>query len=308
MARMSAALPETFPSGFPALRVASVFVARFWTDARHAQIAVLSALILLGLTVFDFQLAWWHGLAVLCGAMGAQALGSVAVGVPLDWRSPAITAASLTLLLRTDAVSLSLLAGALAIGSKFLIRTGNKHIFNPANFAIVFLSLSFSGAWISPGQWGAAGWFAVVMAGTGLAVTGKAKRWDVSVAYLVSFAAILFARAIWYGEPLSIPLHQMQSGALLLFAFFMISDPMTTPNARPARLIYAALTAALGAFIVFEFYRADGVILALIATAPLVPLLDRIFNAPRHEWRVIKETVPCAVPSKLSSPAPPRSA
>ena len=267
-------------------------LSEFLADARHAQIAVLSALILLGLTVFDFQMAWWHGFAVLCGAMGAQALGSVLIGLPLDWRSPAITAASLTLLLRTDALALSLAAGALAIGSKFLIRARGKHIFNPANFAIVVLALSLPGAWISPGQWGAAAWFAVVMAAAGLAVTGKAKRWDVSVAYLATFAAILFGRALWYGEPMAIPLHQLQSGALLLFAFFMISDPMTTPNARPARLIHAALTAALGAFIVFEFYRSDGVILALIVTAPLVVVLDRLFPDSRHEWRSPPARVP----------------
>jgi len=72
---------------------------------------------------------------------------------------------------------------------------------------------------------------------------------------------------------------------LLIFAFFMISDPMTTPNARPARLIHAVLTAGVGAFIVFDFYRADGVILALILTAPLVPILDRYFPAKRAVWR-----------------------
>ena len=184
-------------------------------------------------------------------------------------------------------------AGVVAIGSKFVLRWNGKHVFNPANFAIVVLALSLPGAWISPGQWGAAAWFAVALAFAGLAVTGKARRWDVSLAYLATFAAILFGRAWWYGDPLAIPLHQLQSGALLLFAFFMISDPMTTPDARPARLLHAALTAAVGAFIVFAFYRADGVILALILTAPLVPVLDRLFPAARFAWRQPKEPARC---------------
>ena len=255
------------------------------SDARHAQIAVLFTLILLGITVFDFNIPVWHVAGVLGAALGTQFLCAWMVYTRFDWRSPLITAASLTLLLRTDQFAWSVLAGVIAIGSKFVIRVNGKHIFNPANFAIVILALSAAGVWISPGQWGAASWFAVTLAALGLIVTGKAKRWDVSAMYLASFAAILFGRALWFGEPMAIPLHQLQSGALLIFAFFMISDPMTTPNARPARLIHALLTAAVGAFIVFEFYRADGVILALILTAPLVPILDKFFPAERAQWR-----------------------
>ena len=260
-------------------------VRSFLRDARHAQIAVLFSLILLGITVFDFNIPFWHVFGVFNAALAAQAICSWAVSTRFDWRSPMITAASLTLLLRTDQLALSMLAGAIAIGSKFAIRVGGKHIFNPANFAIVVLTFGSAGAWISPGQWGAVGWFAVTLAALGLMVTGKAKRWDVSLMYLGSFTAILLGRAFWYGDPIAIPLHQLQSGALLIFAFFMISDPMTTPNASPARLIHAMLTASVGAFIVFDFYRADGVILALIVTAPLVPILDRLFPAERAIWR-----------------------
>ena len=268
---------------------AMYLVTSFLRDARHAQIAVLFLLILLGITVFDFNLPLWHAFGVLGAVLITQKLCSWMVYAQFDWRSPVITAASLTLLLRTDQLAWSILAGVIAIGSKFLIRVNGKHIFNPANFAIVLLSLASASAWISPGQWGAAGWFAVTLAALGLIVTGKAKRWDVSLMYLGSFAIILVARALWFGEPMAIPLHQLQSGALLIFAFFMISDPMTTPNARPARLIHAALTAGVGAFIVFDYYRADGVILALILTAPLVPVFDRVFPADRARWR-IKDT------------------
>lgn len=260
-------------------------VRSFLSDARHAQIAVLLTLIFLGIIVFDFSIPIWHAFGVLGSALAVQAMCSWAVHARFDWRSPVITAASLTLLLRADQIGWSILAGAIAIGSKFVLRIGGKHVFNPANFAIVVLALSSAGVWISPGQWGAAGWFAAMLAALGLMVTGKAKRWDVSLMYLGSFAAILLGRALWYGDPLAIPLHQLQSGALLIFAFFMISDPMTTPNARPARLIHAVLTAGVGAFIVFDFYRADGVIFALILTAPLVPILDRYFPAKRAVWR-----------------------
>ena len=127
----------------------------------------------------------------------------------------------------------------MAIGSKYLIRWKGKHIFNPANFGLVVLSLLFTGAWISPGQWGTAPIFALFLLGMGGIVTGKAKRWDVSLTLLGSYAALIFGRAIWLGDPLTIPVHQLQSGALLIFAFFMISDPKTTPDARLGRVLYA---------------------------------------------------------------------
>ncbi len=261
-----------------------VFLRALLADPRHYQIIVLSSLILLGTFHFAFQLPWWHVVACVGSTLGTQAFADRLIGRKFDARSPLISALSLTLLLRTGSVTLSIAAGVLAIGSKYILRWRGKHIFNPANFGLVILSLLFTGAWISPGQWGTAPIFALFLLGMGGIVTGKAKRWDVSLTLLVSYAALLFGRAIWLGDPLTIPVHQLQSGALLIFAFFMISDPKTTPDARLGRVLYAMIVAALGFSIQFAFYNAAGIILALIITAPLVPLIDRFFPSGRYQW------------------------
>ena len=253
-------------------------------DPRHYQIGVLSSLICLGVFQFAFALPWWHVVACIGSTLTAQAFADKIIGRKFDARSPLISALSLTILLRTGSVWLSIAAGVLAIGSKYILRWRSKHIFNPANFGLVVLSMLFAGAWISPGQWGTAPIFALFLLGMGGIVTGKAKRWDVSLALLGSYAALIFGRAIWLGDPLSIPVHQMQSGALLIFAFFMISDPKTTPDARLGRVIYAVIVAVIGFIIQFGFYNAAGIILALILTAPLVPLIDKIFQAGRYQW------------------------
>ncbi len=253
-------------------------------DPRHYQIAVLSSLICLGLFHFGFQLPWWHVVGCVGSTLATQAMADKIVGRKFDARSPLISALSLTLLLRTGSITLSIAAGIIAIGSKYVLRWKGKHIFNPANFGLVILSLIFTSAWVSPGQWGAAPIFALALLGLGGMVTGKAKRWDVSLALLASYAALIFGRAIWLGDPLTIPLHQMQSGALLVFAFFMISDPKTTPDARLGRFIYAAIVAIIGFSIQFGLYNAAGIILALILTAPLVPLIDKLFPAGRYAW------------------------
>ena len=285
-----AAASSASPLGAPRVwgRMASA-VSSLLRDPRHYQIATLSALVMLGVFVFAFDMRAWHAAACVSSTVATQFIASRIIGQRFDARSPLITALSLTLLLRTGSVTLSVAAGVLAIASKYLIRFKGKHIFNPANFALVMLSLGLTGVWISPGQRGAAPLLAIGLFIAGGVVTGKAKRWDVSIALLLSYGALIFARALWLGDPLSIPAHQMQSGALLVFAFFMISDPKTTPDSRKGRIAYAALVASLGFIIQFQFYNAAGIILALILTAPLVPLFDRYFPGPRYAWPTLSK-------------------
>lgn len=269
-----------------------VIWSQYARDPRHYQISVLSTLILLGTFYFGFGLELWHVCACVGSTLATQAVGDKLTGRKFDARSPLISALSLTLLLRTGSIWLSLAAGVIAIGSKYVIRFRGKHIFNPANVALVALALLFDSAWVSPGQWGAAPWLAIMLFGLGGAVTKKASRWDVSLAFLGFYAALVTARALWLGDPLSIPFHQLQSGALLVFTFFMISDPKTTPNARIARVLYALLVAAIGFTIQFAFYKSAGVIFALVLTAPIVPLLDYLFPASRYFWPASPITSP----------------
>lgn len=253
-------------------------------DPRNYQISVLSSLILLGLFHYGFHLPWWHVAGCIGATLTTQAIADRVIKRPFDPRSPLISALSLTLLLRTGSVTLSIAAGIIAVVSKYLIRWRGKHIFNPANFGLVIVSLLFGAAWISPGQWGQATMFALLLLALGGVVAGKAKRWDVSLSLLGFYAALVFGRAIWLGDPLSIPIHQMQSGALLVFAFFMISDPKTTPDSRMGRVLFAALVAIVGFTIQFAMYNAAGIILALIFCAPFVPLIDKILPAGRYHW------------------------
>ena len=264
-------------------------------DPRHYQISILTSLILLGLFHFGFELPWWHVAGCVGSTLVTQAFADRLIGRDFDPRSPLISALSLTLLLRTGSVSLSIAAGMLAVASKYILRWNGKHIFNPANFGLVIISLIFTTAWISPGQWGTAPLFALLLLGLGGMVTGKAKRWDVSLSLLGFYAMLIFGRAVWLGDPLTIPVHQMQSGALLIFAFFMISDPKTTPDARIGRVFYAAIVATVGFSIQFGLYNAAGIILALILCAPLVPLIDRFFKDEQYVW-------PAHTPSTLTSP------
>ena len=254
-------------------------------DPRYYQIAVLSTLVVYGIVALDFGIRIENAVAIMLTALAVQHIGTRFAGLPrFDPLSPLITSLSLTLLLRTDLVAIAAAAAMIAIGSKFLLRVRGKHVFNPANAAIVILMFASDHAWISSGQWGSAVIGAFALACLGFIVLTRAKRAETTLGFLAFYAVLLFGRALWLGDPLTIPVHQLQNGALLIFAFFMISDPKTTPNTRIGRILYAMLVATTAYTIQFVFYEPHGPIVALIIAAPIVPLIDLILGGDAYRW------------------------
>src|SRR5215510_1307734 len=288
--------PASMPGHAATLRgtpMQRLFAHRFWSDARHYQIAALATLLGYNLGWVDFGARPLNSALAIGSALATQILCSRAFGLPnIDLRSPLITGLSLSLLLRADEAWLHALAGAIGIGSKFLLRHDGKHIFNPAGFAIVALLASPAGVWISPGQWGSAVWFAALLCFFAILVLHAARRSDVALFFLASHAALLVGRALWLGDPLAIPLHQLQSGSLLIFAFFMISDPRTTPDSRLGRFIFALSVAGFAHWLAFFMQMRPALYVALIALSPCILLLDRILPAARFSW-----TAPAPTPT-----------
>ncbi len=255
-------------------------------DPRYYQIAVLTSLVCFGVVALDFGIHWQNAVTIVATALGVQLLGTHYARLPrFDPLSPLITSLSLTLLLRTDELALAAAAAAIAIGSKFLIRFRGKHVFNPANMALVTLMLASDQVWVSSGQWGSAAIGAFTLACLGFLVLTRARRAETTIAFLLIYASMLFGRAVWLDDPLAIPMHQLQNGALLIFAFFMISDPKTTPNSAAGRVLFAAIVATIAFTIQFIYYEPNGPILALIISAPAVPLIDTLMRGQLYRWQ-----------------------
>ena len=67
----------------------------------------------------------------------------------------------------------------------------------------------------------------------------------------------------------------------------MISDPKTTPDARPARIAFGILVAAGAFYVQFRLFRPNGLLWSLFVLTPLVPFLDRLFPAKRYAWPTV---------------------
>lgn len=253
-------------------------------DPRVYQIASLTTLLTVGVMLLGFEFVPGRIVAVVVTALATQWLASRLAGIRFDARSALITALSLTLLLRTSDLVWAIAAALIAIGSKFVVRWRGKHIFNPANSALVVLMLVTDAVWVSSGQWGSAMLGATLVAALGTLVVSRARRAETPLAFIATFVLLVVLRAIWLGDPAAIVLHQLGNGALLVFTFFMISDPKTAPDHSVARLTYGAAVAVLAFVLETQFFVTAAPIWALAFAAPAVPLLDALLRATRYSW------------------------
>ena len=256
---------------------------RRW-DPRLFQIATLGGLLGYGVLGLRLDVEPLTAAVMLAVVLGAQAVGARVTGGRFDPRSALISGLSLCLLLRTNVLALAAVAAGLAIASKFLVRVRGKHVFNPTNGALVAMLLLTDDVWVSPGQWGSAAVFAFLLASAGGLVVNRAARADVTWMFLAAHAGLLLARTLWLGDPLTIPLHRLANGALVLFAFFMISDPRTTPDSRAGRVVFAILV-AVGAYLIqFELFQTNPLLWSLAICSLAVPLIDCLLPGRRYDW------------------------
>ncbi len=253
-------------------------------DPRLYQIGALTLLLLYGIFALGFDVTFFRA-ALLTGiAIATQALCARLWHIAFDPRSAAISGLSLSLLLRSDSLALLLTGAVLAVASKFIVRIRGKHIFNPTNVAIVTLMLMTKRVWVSPGQWRNVAFFGFLIACLGGLVVNRAARSDVTYAFIVAWSVLVIGRSLWTGEPMTIPIHRLENGALLLFTFFMISDPKTTPDSRAGRILFAVLVAFGGWYINYRLFRTNGILWSLAAAALVVPVIDALQPAARFSW------------------------
>ena len=254
-------------------------------DPRIYQIACLASLFLYGITVLGFDITPTEALVTLVTVLITQWICTRLWRLPhFDPRSALISGLSLCLLLRTNSLKWIVLGAVITIASKFILRLDGKHIFNPTNLGLVAMMLLTTEIWVSPAQWGTTTFLAFLFSCAGGLVVNRAARGDVTYAFIFFYLALLFGRSLWLGEPVSIPLHRLQSGALLLFTFFMISDPKTTPDSRAGRILFAFLVAFGGWYIQFRLFRTNGLIWSLAGFSILVPLIDRFLPGKKYQW------------------------
>jgi hypothetical protein len=263
-------------------------------DPRAFQVIFQAIFLSYGILALDWNPDWSHYIITIGGCLlfqysadSIKAKKWLSVAGFDRWGfSVLISAMSLCLLLKTNHWYISLFASFVTVGTKYLFRWNRKHIFNPSAAGIIAALLFTNDAWLSPGQWGSN---AVIFFGAvtlGLIVVTRVQKLDVSLAFLITYIGLLYWRQIYIlGWPLDYFLHSVSTGSLLLFTFFMISDPRTSPNHPIARILWAVLIAAVSFYLAAFKWKYNTVIWVLVAAAPLVPVLDWLFKSNSFSWK-----------------------
>jgi Na+-transporting NADH:ubiquinone oxidoreductase subunit NqrB len=279
-----------------------MFSTQLFKDARYFQIIFQSIFLCYGIFFLHWHNQNWLYATYFVTGLIVQFVCEYFLGkkqIPFLQRfkngipSVLISSFGLSLLLKTNHWWVAVLAASVSILSKYILRINGKHIFNPSALGIVVAVLFTGNAWISPGQWGSG---AVILFGVlclGFIVTTRIQKLDVSLAFLGTFAGLIFLRQIIYlGWPMDHFIQSVSTGSLLLFSFFMITDPKTIPNHQLARVLWCMAIAAISFYLTAFKFMNGAPILVLVFAQPLVPILDKFFKAKKFEWLKQKTYTP----------------
>lgn len=285
----------------------------------------ISALNVVGHTWLGFEQPWSHPLISLAVAYGLEllleTLEAWGRGRPARYRGgwkplvlfllPAhITALAVAMLLYANQrpAPIAFAAGA-AILSKYLFRVTvggrPRHFFNPSNFGISLTLLLFPSVGIGMAYMfteDLAGWGDWVLPGL-IVITGSllnslfTRKMPLIAAWLGGFAAQAAVRSAVFETPLTAALLPMTGVAFILFTFYMISDPSTTPQGARGQLAFGASVA-----LVYGLLLSGHVVFTLFFALSLVCLGRGIGLAALE--RVRARPVPAAAPAPIEPAAP----
>lgn len=201
----------------------------------------------------------------------SNALLSRLFRAPTNTESATITSLILFLILlpaKTAAdIQILVLAGGLAMLSKYVLAIKKKHLFNPAAVALVILGLLGMGNAI---WWVGSATLLPVVALVGLLIVRKIRRFHLFLSFcLTSVVLIVITRLGGYSSPLETLIQSFTSWPLLFFASVMLTEPLTTPPTKKLQMIYGAL---VGIFFSAQFQLGP-----LYATPELALLIGNVF-------------------------------
>ena len=268
-------------------------------DPRLRVSAVIMSLQVLGQAALHFKVS----IAQILVTIGACALVELAIvyrreGM-LVWPASAIlTGNGVSFVLRVrgtrhgdwwtlHGIHWFLLAALVGLLSKYVLTRGTRHYFNPSNFGLVAILLLIGSPYVFPQYlyWGSLG----SPAALALAVILCGVVWTLrpigmlpmAAAFLAPFWGLVAALAasgrcfdaIWHHGGVCGAHYWADiclSPEVLIFVFYMMSDPRTAPSGLRARVIYGAVTAVAAAAMIAPQQTEYGVKIALLGALTVV--------------------------------------
>ena len=314
--------PATVGRGKPTLQIrgtAYPVLLPSWRDPRLHLAAVIVSLQVLGQVAFEFRLS----IAQILVSLLTCAVLEVGIAMRrqhvLMWPASALlTGNGVAFILRVPGTEhgdwwsmngwwIFAATAAVSLLSKYLIQFRGRHIFNPSNFGLVLCFLLLGPELADPLEfwWGPMSlWLALALAlivGGGFAILRRLRLLSIAITFWATFAACLGVLAAsghamlarWHLGPVSdweFWKVLAFSPEILVFLFFMITDPRTIPESRPGRRAYAVAIGLLAALLLApqttEFGAKVAVLSALALVCAARPLLLLLLPVLRSRTRL----------------------
>jgi len=255
-------------------------------NPRIFQIIFLGSFLIFGLFFLEWKINLFVVSIMFFTVTGTQFLAIKKLNLPYaSLLSAIISGLGLLLLLRANSIKTYILAAIITIASKFIIKHNGKHIFNPVNFGIILTIMLTGDAWISPGQWGSSSLYILIIGIFSWLVLIEVKQLITGIVFLSTlFILETVYLNLYLGWPMDFVLHKFTSGSLLLFSFFMITDPRTTPNNSTIRAIWSSVVGLLSFYLMEFHYLSSAPFWVLFFISPLTPFLNKINSTPSFQW------------------------
>ena len=202
-------------------------------------------------------------------------------------------------------------AASVAISSKYIFRVAIgigkdgrpliRHFLNPSNFGITVTLLLFPTVGIAPpyqfteNTWGIVDWILpLIIVCTGSYLNIKATgRIPLIIAWVSAFASQAVLRSIIHDLPVAGELVPMTGFAFVLFTFYMITDPATSPAKTAGQIGFAAAVAA-GYALFMEMHVVFGLFYALTIATAVRGLLIALRRIRHTRTSALRDTIATA--------------
>ena len=199
---------------------------------------------------------------------------------------------------------------AFSLLTKFIVRKGGSHVFNPSNVGLVLAFIILGSSQIEPLDfwWAPLSNPAMVIAYAVILIGGTLVTRRLGLlATVISFWIVLSAgtainaasgqcfTARWAFAPVcgsSLWTTIVTSPEILIFTYFMITDPRTTPRGRVGRTLFGALVGVVCVVLMAPQDTEFGAKVALLAGLTIMtavrPLVERVVPEPNSEGDTLR--------------------
>ncbi len=261
-----------------------------WRDPRWLQTAFLGSFVVFALSSPSFTRR--------PAQLAASAVTGLVISVAAAWWrsrtfvlpfSGLISSLGIVLLCNSHFTWPYAAVAAVSLLSRELLRVDGRHVYNPTNFGMTVCLLFLSG-WMTTtsSRWGGAPSAMAALGCLGALVVWRANRWDVSASYALGWLGGSWLYAAAAGLPLPAVLAPFTGGSFMLFTFFMVTDPVTTPSTRTRRIVFGLVVGLTEN--VFRYYQArNAAFYGLFLVTGFVPLFEAWLGRREQTVWVLRE-------------------